>query len=89
MKALISPTEKAFYASSWELTSKGYRAVLTECGVRVAEVCEESFEVAEPLFWLDCSSDVVADLYCYADDVIKKKPADAPFPENNIPVTVA
>ena len=31
-----------------------------ETGYRVAEVCTQSFEVAQPLFWVDCADDVVA-----------------------------
>jgi hypothetical protein len=36
-----------------------------ESGYRVAEVAESSFEVALPLFWVDCNDDIVADLYWY------------------------
>lgn len=36
-----------------------------ETGYRVAEVHPEGFEVAEPLFWVDCANDVVADKFWY------------------------
>ena len=32
-----------------------------ETGYRVAQVDSESFEVAQPLFWVDCTDDVKAD----------------------------
>lgn len=34
-------------------------------GYRVAEVAATSFEVAEPLFWVECGDEVVADRYHY------------------------
>jgi hypothetical protein len=38
-----------------------------ESGYRVAQVASdnETFEVAEGLFWVDCSDDVVADSFYY------------------------
>lgn len=36
-----------------------------EVGYRVAEVTETKFEVAPPLFWVECADDVVADVYWY------------------------
>lgn len=60
MKALISPNE----------SSHG--------GFRVAQVEPDKniFAVADPLFWIDCADDVVADQFWYdpADQTIK------PFP---------
>jgi len=89
MKALISPIEQAVYISSWESTPQGIKPVFTQCGVRVAEVCEVVFEVAPPLFFVDCDDTVVADVYCYVDGQIQKKPDNVAPPENPIPVTVA
>jgi hypothetical protein len=34
-------------------------------GYRVAEVAAVSFEVAEPLFWVECNDEVVADMFYY------------------------
>ncbi len=34
-------------------------------GYRVAEVAAVSFEVAEPLFWVECNDEVVADRFHY------------------------
>lgn len=36
-----------------------------ESGYRVAEVADQSFEVAPPLFWVECADDVVADQFYY------------------------
>lgn len=34
-------------------------------GLRVAEVMPSEFAVAEPLFWVDCPDEVVADMWIY------------------------
>jgi hypothetical protein len=49
----------------------------SETGYRVAEVLDQSFEVAPPLFWVDCADDVVADQFWYDpnDELIKPVPA--------------
>ena len=53
MEALIAPNEKVYnYAG-------------TLIGERVAEVCETSFDVSEPLFWVTCSDEVNADQWYY------------------------
>lgn len=36
-----------------------------ETGYRVAEVANAPFEVAPPLFWVECADDIVADVYWY------------------------
>jgi len=62
MKALISPIEPR------------------ETGYRVAQVVDDSaeFGVAEPLFWVSCSNEIVADQFWYdpTDSTIK------PIPQN-------
>ena len=47
-----------------------------ETGYRVAEVSNQSFEVASPLFWVECADDVKADQFWYdpSDDTIKPIP---------------
>jgi hypothetical protein len=57
-----------------------------ETGYRVAEVADATFEVAPPLFWVECADDVVADQFWYdpSDDTIKLIP-EPPEPEQ--PVT--
>jgi len=44
-----------------------------ETGYRVAEVCDVSFDVSQPLFWVSCSNDVVADQFWFdpSDETIK------------------
>lgn len=47
-----------------------------ETGYRIAEVEPQQFDVAQPLFWVDCADDVVADQFWYdpADQTIKAFP---------------
>jgi hypothetical protein len=66
-------------------------------GYRVAEVGPAEFPVAPPLFWVDCSDEVVADDYYYdpADESIKPLPQTLPEddpvtptpPSGDIPTT--
>ena len=59
---------------------------LVESGYRVAEVIDVAFEVAEPLFWVDCADDVVADQFYYdpIDQMIKAVPV--PEPRKTTPI---
>jgi hypothetical protein len=41
-----------------------------ETGYRVAEVAYQIFEVGQPLFWVECSDNVVADRFFY-DQITK------------------
>jgi hypothetical protein len=45
-------------------------------GYRVAQVEENEFEVAPPLFWTDCSNEVIQDQFWYdpTDEQIKPNP---------------
>jgi hypothetical protein len=47
-----------------------------ESGYRVAQVSEQEFLVAEPLFWIECADHVIADQYWYdpADQAIMPVP---------------
>jgi len=65
MKALISPNEPR------------------ENGYRVAEVepDDKVFEVAQPLFWVDCDENVVANLFWYDPKTETIKPIPQPEPE--------
>ena len=58
MKALISPNELV------------YKYDGTILGGRVAQVDAESFEIAPPLFWVECGNEVIADQYYYANDEV-------------------
>lgn len=57
MKALISPNEQAFAVTAWEnkKSQDGKGMVWTSTkeaiGLRVAEISNQEFEVAAPLFW--------------------------------------
>jgi len=91
MKALISPIEEIKYISSWN----DQEAIYTVLGQRVAEITENEFPVAQPLFWIDCNNDVIADLYYYDVNTksILNKPDDVVNPNlvkqasSNEPVT--
>ena len=41
---------------------------------RIAEVAEIDFPVAEPLFWVDCPPDCVADLWAYDNGTFTPPP---------------
>jgi hypothetical protein len=82
-KALISPNEQVSYISGWD----GQNPVYTELGQRVAEVCDAEFEVATPLFWLDCADDVVADQFYYDGTAIQAIPESPPKPTSVQPTT--
>lgn len=62
MKALISPNELVHLPNG--------------TGLRVADVHVEGFPVAEPLFWLDCADDVVADQFYFDGAAIVPVPAE-------------
>ena len=54
-------------------------------GYRVAQICQQEFEVAEPLFWVTCASNVVADQFWYdpSDQTIKAIPPHITTSEEN------
>lgn len=51
-----------------------------QTGYRVAEVSQQQFEVSEPLFWVACANNVVADQFWYdpSDQTIKPIPIPEP-----------
>ena len=53
-KALISPNEKVY----------DYEDTLI--GERIAEVTGSPFDVAPPLFWVDCADEVTAEWYYWS-----------------------
>lgn len=71
MKALISPEEiyTASYITAWIDGEPQYESI--EGCQRVVEVAENTFEVAEPLYWMDCPDDCVADQWYYKDGLHK------------------
>lgn len=86
MQALISPNEPSPYVSSWTYNKilKSWDPVFENVpdSCRVAQVEENSFEVAPPLFWTDCANDVIADEWYYqvSTGAILSIPAPAPIP---------
>jgi hypothetical protein len=87
MKALINPNEEAKYISSYDNQEPVYKAedfkpIYTVVGKRVCEVTENDFPVASPLFWIDCNSEIVADIYYYDETTqsILIKPIDVNSP---------
>jgi hypothetical protein len=82
--ALISPNEQPIqYISGWT-TDTPPEAIFTPIAnsCRVAEVENQTFEVAPPLFWTPCADDVLADKWYYntSDNEIYPVPEDAPYP---------
>lgn len=82
--ALISPNESPInYISGWTTDTPPnpiYTQIENSC--RVAEVSDQTFEVASPLFWTDCEDNVVADQFYYNtnDKEIYPVPPPAPYP---------
>jgi hypothetical protein len=87
-KALIDPTTQLQEVTGWtlnpNLSGPKYLPVLVTItnSARVAEVANQAFEVAPPLFWMDCADDVVADQWYYdtATQKIIVVPPSAPLP---------
>jgi len=59
--ALISPNEKV-------------TDYLGNVGERIAQVEEQPFEVALPLFWVECSNECVADVWWYYEGACQAIP---------------
>jgi hypothetical protein len=82
-KALICPNEPLNLINQ----KTGYR-------VAQVETAESIFPVADPLYWLDCSDEVVADFWYFDldDATIKEVPVPAPrlsAPIGNAPNVLA
>lgn len=87
MKALISPNEvfNYSYISSWNEVNDLWEPVRSEilnCQ-RVAQVepDNQTFPVAEPLYWFDCPDNCQADVWYFKDGQIFIKPTNAIKPE--------
>jgi hypothetical protein len=74
-KALVSPKENVF--------AQGFS------GYRVAEVAQQEFEVAPPMFWVDCPDDCLPDLWFYntTSEKCELTPPSVP-PEPETPVEI-
>jgi hypothetical protein len=69
MNALISPNEKIVDPNTGVVV-----------GERIAEVSAGQFEVASPLFWVDCDADIMADWWYYDPNDQQIKPTPQPIP---------
>ena len=72
MKALISPQEQIYINN-------------VMVGSRIADVSNNAFDVAEPLFWVNCNNSIIGDQYYYSTDKIitvisKLEPTSKPSP---------
>jgi hypothetical protein len=83
--ALISPIESpqtyiSGYVPDTTPPEPIYTPIPNSC--RVAEVSDETFDVAPPLFWTECDDEVVADRWYYDlnDNTIYPKPLPPPEP---------
>lgn len=56
---------------------------VTVTGYRVAQVEDQPFEVALPLFWVDCADDVEQDKFWFDPEDATIKPIPAPEPVNH------
>lgn len=87
MKALISPNESfnLSWISSWDEDTPIGSEILN-CQ-RVAEVQPDDkiFEVAQPLFWLNCPDNCKADTWYYKDGAVYIKPENQPKPVVYVP----
>lgn len=65
-KALIDPNSSVFHTVAWT-QQKPYKPITEEYpnSARVCEVEDIEFPVAEPLFWVDCADNVVADQFWF------------------------
>jgi hypothetical protein len=61
MKALISPLEQV-------------TDYLGNSGCRVAQVEPLAFEVADPLYWIECPDDCIADQWYWIENGLRKIP---------------
>jgi hypothetical protein len=94
MKALIALNQIVSNITSWELNPnwdgvnprKKYLPVSSEIqnSARVAEVEPNNaiFPIGEPLFWVDCADDVVADIFYFDTETQTiNLIINAPYPE--------
>jgi hypothetical protein len=68
MKALISPNESPImHIASWsgDPSHPVYEPYPNSCRVAQVEPDDQTFPVADPMFWTDCANDVVADEWYY------------------------
>ena len=81
--AIISPNESPIkYISGWTTDTPSepiYTSIENSC--RLAEVSDQTFEVALPLFWIPCEDNVKADKFYYNTNDKEIYPVPEPAPE--------
>jgi len=60
---------------------------LRETGFRVAQVEQQSFPVALPLFWVKCTDDIIPDKFWYDPSNGTIKPIPVPVVPDPVPET--
>ena len=83
MKALISPNElfDLSWVSSWNGDTPVYSKILNCQRVAEVEPDNKIFDVAQPLYWVDCPDNCRADEWYFKDGQIQLKPQDVVKPE--------
>lgn len=82
--ALVDPRDAVDNVVGWIPNTNPPQPIIQVIpnSARVAEVADQTFPVAEPLFWIDCADDVVADQWYYDTDtqaiIVIPNPAPKP-----------
>ena len=77
--ALISPNEQVKYISSWDDAGMPVYTVIPEAQ-RIAEVSNQEFPVAPPLYWESCNDNVIADQWYWDPELLTAVEVPAPPP---------
>jgi hypothetical protein len=85
MKALISPSQQfeLRWITGWTQNAQEWvptYSVIEDCQ-RVAEVSSAPFDVASPLYWIDCPDDCAADQWYLKNGSLYPKPQNVDKPE--------
>jgi hypothetical protein len=83
--ALISPNQQVYQVTGYKFVDGVYQPILVLIpnSERVAQVEETTFEVAPPLFWVQCADSVLADQFYYdsVQQTILPIPEPPPIPQ--------
>jgi hypothetical protein len=79
MKALISPNESftLSWISSWNGDIPVYSEILNCQRVAQVELDNKVFQVAQPMYWVDCPDNCLSDQWYFKDGQVLVKPQDA------------
>jgi hypothetical protein len=83
-KALISPNETPiYYISDWtkDIPPQAIKTPIDN-SCKIVQVQDQDFEVALPLFWVNCNNDINPTLYYFnlTDNEIYPLPESPPMP---------